>query len=494
MVTTETAEREELVSLEQAADQLSVSKSTLYRMIDRGEVKGRKVGRQWRFRIADLKAYLERGPQAVALSTVSAEEIDAFLAEEANVLNGLGVSLPLLPKHAEMDERLTAAAGRLFQLGIAAVASDIHLVPERENVLVKVRIDGVLSDQLRIPHALYPALVGRLKQMGGVNPDERSLPQDARIRISLEGREYDLRVNFLPTVFGESIVMRILDQSAVLIGLGRLGMLPDDQERLQRWIVSPNGLVLCTGPTGSGKTTTLYSCINRLISDAVNIMTVEDPVEYQLPHVRQTAVNRRAGLTFSAALRAFLRHDPDIIMVGEIRDLETAEIVVQAALTGHLVFTTLHAGNAAAGVIRLLDMGVEPFLISGCLLGVMTQRLARKLCPSCKEPIALQPEVLAHIREMAAAGGYQVPDDTVFQRARGCEQCFQRGYRGRTGLFELLEFTPAVREAFLRNASAEELTRAAVNDGMHTLVADGIRKAVEGITTVDEVLRVAMAH
>jgi len=495
-MTSESNDREDLVSLEQAAEQLSVSKSTLYRMIDRGEVKGRKVGRQWRFRITDLKAYLERGPQAVALSTVNAEELDAFLVEEANLLQGLGATPPPLPKHAEMDEKLITAASNLFRLGIEAGASDIHLVPERDGVLVQVRVDGVLSDQLRIPRTLSPALISRLKQMSDVNPEERTLPQDGRIRVHLHAnqRDYDLRINFMPTTYGESIVMRILDQGAVLIGLERLGMSDDDVARLRRWNSSPSGLIISTGPTGSGKTTTLYSCLSEVAGERINSLTVEDPVEYLLPRVRQTGVNRRAGLTFPVALRAFLRQDPDVIMVGEIRDLETAEIVVQAALTGHLVYTTLHAGDAAAGIIRLLDMGVEPFLVSGCLRGVMTQRLARMICTHCKEPVILQPEVLKHIRDLSHQGGYEVPTDAVFYKGNGCEHCAQRGYRGRIGLFELLEFTPAMREAFLRNASAEELTRVAVNDGMHTLVADGIRKAVEGITTVDEVLRVTMAH
>jgi len=260
-MTSESNDREELVSREQSADQLSVRTSTLYRMIDRGEVKGRKVGRQWRFRINDLKAYLERGPQAVALSTVSAEEIDAFLVDEANVLKGLGVSVPPLPRHAEIDEKLDTAVERLFHLGIAAVASDIHLVPERESVLVQVRIDGVLSDQLYIPQTLSAALVGRLKQISGVNPDERSIPQDGRIHFRDDGRDYDLRINFMPTTFGESIVMRILDQGSVLIGMERLGLSADDLARLRRWNSSPTGLIISAGPTGSGKTTTLYSCL-----------------------------------------------------------------------------------------------------------------------------------------------------------------------------------------------------------------------------------------
>ena len=487
-------EVDELVSLEDAAELLCVSKSTLYRMLEREEVKGSKVGRQWRFRTSDLQAYLDRGPQAVVLSTVNPEEIDAFLAEEARVLDGLGIAVPPLPKHAEMDEMLTAAADRLFQLGIGARASDIHLVPERESILVKVRIDGVLSDQLHIPRTLYPALVSQLKQMSDVNPDERALPQDGRLHVCRDEREYDLRVNYLPTVFGESVVMRILDQRSVLLGLDRLGMCAGDQERLRRWNISPSGLVICTGPTGSGKTTTLYSCLREVAGETKNTMTVEDPVECQLPHTRQTGVNRRAGLTFVTALRAFLRHDPDVIMVGEIRDLETAEIVVQAALTGHLVFTTLCTNNAVQALQRLDDMGVEPFLIGGSLRGIIAQRLLRQACPHCKEPATLQPEVLAHIRDLSRQGGYEVPQDAAFCKGRGCEHCRGFGYRGRTGLFELLEFTPAVREAFLRKAGADEITRVAVNDGMRTLAADGIRKAVEGLTTVDEVLRVTAAH
>ncbi|MHB0935989.1 MAG: GspE/PulE family protein [Armatimonadota bacterium] len=506
MVTTDTAEREELVSLEQAADQLSVSKSTLYRMLDRGEVKGRKVGRQWRFRISDLKAYLERGPQAVALSTVSAEDAYALLDALAGELVKLEAEVPPLPAHPVLEALLEACIGRIIRLAIASRASDIHFTPERVNlksgpasredlsVLVQVRIDGVLSEAARVPGTLYPALVNQVKNMAGLNAEERSLPQDGRIHFCAGERDYDLRLNTMPTVLAESVVCRILDAGGVLLGLEKIGMSSEDLARLRRWNGSPSGLIISTGPTGSGKTTTLYSCLLEIAGPTKNTLTVEDPVEYLLPYTRQTSVLRRSGLTFTVALRAFLRQDPDVIMVGEIRDLETAEIIVQAALTGHLVYTTLHAENAPTGAIRLLDMGVEPFLISGCLRGVMTQRLARKLCPNCKEPVALQPEVLAHVREMAAAGGYLVPGDAQFYQAQGCEQCFRRGYRGRTGLFELLEFTPAVREAMLRGASKDELTRAAVSDGMYTLLADGIRKAVEGITTVDEVLRVAMAH
>jgi len=499
-------EREELVSLEQAADQLSVSKSTLYRMIERGEVKGRKVGRQWRFRITDLQAYLERGPQAVALSTVRPAEADTLLDALASELAKLGAEVPPLPDHPAMEALLEACIARIISLAIASRASDIHFTPERltaesgpgrredVSILVQLRIDGVLSEMARIPGTLYPALVGQIKSMAGLNTEERSLPQDGRIHYCVGERDYDLRLNILPTVLAESVVCRILDAGGILLGLEKLGMSAEDLARLRRWNGTPSGLVIATGPTGSGKTTTLYSCLLEAAGPTKNTLTVEDPVEYLLPHTRQTGVNRRAGLTFPVALRAFQRQDPDVIMIGEIRDLETAEIAVQTAMTGHLVYTTLHAGDAVAGLIRLSDMGVEPFMTSGCLLGIMTQRLARVICRHCKEPVTLAEEVLAHIRDLSHQGGYELPTDAVFYKGKGCEQCAQRGYRGRIGLFELLEFTPVLREAFLRNASAEELTRVAVKDGLRTLIADGIRKAVEGITTVDEVLRVTMTH
>jgi len=490
----ESNDREELVSLEQAADQLSVSKSTLYRMIERGEVKGRKVGRQWRFRITDLKAYLERGPRAVALSSVSMEDIDDFLTRLADELARQGAVVPPLPHGVETNEKLAASLDRLFRLAIMARASDIHLTPEREDIKAQFRVDGVLHEALHIPHTLYAVMLGHLKQMCGANPDEHSVPQDMRVHTDIEGQQFDLRVNILPTVFGESAVFRILNQSSVVLGLHDLRLGEQNLTRLRRWCDTSSGLVICTGPTGSGKTTTLYSCLLEIAGDTKNTLTIEDPVEYLLPNTRQTQVNRRAGLTFATALRAFLRQDPDVIMVGEIRDLETAEIVVQAALTGHLLFTTLHANNTASAVQRLVDMGVELFLIDASLLGVITQRLARQLCPRCKEPISLPAEVLAHVRDLARQGGYDIPDDVIFTQGKGCEHCRGFGYRGRVAIYELMEFTPAVRKAFLRGASVEELTRAAVGDGMHTLFADGIRKAAEGITTVDEVLRVTMAH
>ncbi len=488
-----TTAAEEMLSLEEAAELLSVSKSTLYRMIERKEVKGRKVGRQWRFSRADVRAYLERGPQAVVLSTVGVEEVDALLPSLAGASQRMGLAMPTVEPSASSETRIAAYVTHLLHLAVQNAASDIHLVPERESAVVKMRIDGVLHELARIPKAAYPAVIGQVKQVAGISIDERSLPYDGCIPFfTFEGREFDTRVHVLPIVFGESVVMRILTRST-LLDLERLDFSPDDLERLRRWINSPSGLILCTGPTGSGKTTTLYSCLQEIAGPQKNTVTVEDPVEVVLPHTQQTHVNRRAGLTFPVAVRSLLRHDPDIMLVGEIRDHDVAEITVQAALTGHLVLSTVHTDDSASTARRLVEMGVEPFLIGACLRGIVAQRLPRCICPHCKRPIDLPEAIYAHIHELAAQGGYSIPSDAQFYAGAGCEACSGFGYRGRTGVYELLEITSVVREAFLNGATADELMRVAVTDGMHTLAADGIRKAVEGITTVDEVLRVTMS-
>lgn len=482
---------EEMLTLEEAADVLSVSKSTLYRMIERKEVKGRKVGRQWRFSKSELQMYLERGPQAVVLARVGIDEVDALLPSLADASQQAGQALPTIDASATSEAKVMVYIQHLIHLAIKAKASDIHLTPERQNIVVQVRIDGVLHELCRIPMSAYPAVIGHLKQLADMYIDEHSLPQDGRIIITDDGNQFDIRVNVLPTVFAESAVMRILDQSSVLIGLSRLGFTPEDQARLEQWLRIPAGLILATGPTGSGKTTTLYSCLKQIAGPERNTMTIEDPVEYLLPHTRQTQVMSRVGLTFPAALRAFLRHDPDIILVGEIRDRETAEIVIQCALTGHLVLSTLHTNDAVSGTIRLLDMGIEPFLVEDAVHGIIAQRLVRTICPHCKIPINIPDATLVHIRELSAQGGYTLPEKVQFYRGAGCEQCFRRGYRGRIGLFNLLEMTPPLREAIIRRASPAELTAIGIADGMRSFFADGIRKALDGITTVNEVFRLA---
>jgi len=377
----------------------------------------------------------------------------------------------------------------LIQNAIKQGASDIHVEPDRRHVRIRYRIDGVLYEIMTLPKFAHAPLISRLKIMADMNIAERRIPQDGRIHIRHEKRDYDMRVNVLPTVFGEKCVMRILDQGSVLIGLGRLGFMPEMMAELETLITKPNGMVLATGPTGSGKTTTLYSILNRINSVNKNILTVEDPVEYQLPGVNQVSVNRKSGLTFPVAMRAFLRQDPDIIMVGEIRDLETAEIAVQASLTGHLVLSTLHTNDSPSTIVRLTDMGVEPFLISASIIGVIAQRLARKLCDKCKEPIEPPIDTLLRLGMRED----EIHDGTFF-RSVGCDDCLNRGYRGRLGIFELLTVTEELAELIVRRAPLSEISQSAIAGGMTTLTKDGLSKAKSGQTTVEEVLRVVTSH
>jgi type IV pilus assembly protein PilB len=322
--------------------------------------------------------------------------------------------------------------------------------------------------------------------MSDMNIAERRVPQDGRIGISHAGKDYDLRVNCLPTLLGEKIVMRILDKSSVMIGLNKLGLMPDTMAQLETVITQPNGMILTTGPTGAGKTTTLYSVLNRVNNVDVNIMTVEDPVEYQLPGVSQVQVHRKAGLTFANALRSFLRQDPDIIMVGEIRDLETAELAIQAALTGHLVLSTLHTNDAPSSITRLVDMGVEPFLISATLICTMAQRLGRRICGNCKEPYEVKAGELRLLGHHA-----EDEDETItLWRGRGCEVCRQTGYKGRLGIYEIMLTNAEVAELISRRAPVQDVKEAALANGMITLQMDGLRKVLEGLTTPQEVRRV----
>ncbi len=490
----------DLLTLAETTEFLGISKQTLYRMMERMDIRGIKVGRQWRFRKGDLTAFLQRGPQASVLVNASPDAVDEELAFFAGELAKLGETSALADTAAPMtgDDALDLAegkivklAGQMFALAIRSGASDIHLEAERQAARLRIRIDGVLCEVRKLPRDVYDALAVRLKTMANMNLEERRLPQDGRIQLDIGGRKFDMRQSLVPSIFGESFVIRILDQTSVLIGLERLGILPDDQERLLRLLHLPQGLVIGTGPTGSGKTTTMYSALNALNRPELKILTIEDPVEYAMPGLTQVAVNARAGLTFTTGMRSFLRQDPDILFAGEVRDRDTLEIAIQAALTGHLMLTTLHTEDAVSVLQRMEDIGIEPFLITAALAGVVAQRLARKLCEHCKAPMAMPPAARARIVELAARGGYAVPKDAVFYQAVGCEQCAQRGFRGRTGLFEVMDFTPALREAFLVKAPKADLVALAVQGGMHTLVADGIRKAAAGVTTLEEVLRVA---
>jgi type IV pilus assembly protein PilB len=377
-------------------------------------------------------------------------------------------------------------AHTVIQQAVKDGASDIHVEPGQRGLRIRFRIDGVLHEVMHLPKHIHPPLVSRFKIMSEMNIAERRIPQDGRIGITHQGKDFDLRVSCLPTLLGEKIVMRILDKSSVMIGLNKLGFFPDTMAQLESVITQPNGMILSTGPTGAGKTTTQYSVLNRINSIEKNIMTIEDPVEYQLPGISQVAVHRKAGLTFATALRSFMRQDPDIIMVGEIRDLETAEMAIQASLTGHLVLSTLHTNDAPSSVTRLVDMGVEPFLISATLIGALAQRLARKICANCRQEYEVDAEDLRGF-------GFEAedPDQKVLLwRGRGCEACRQTGYKGRVGIFEMLLVNEEVAELVVRRAPLPDVRDAGRANGMKTLKEDGLRKVLEGVTTTDEVRRV----
>jgi type II secretion system protein E len=367
-------------------------------------------------------------------------------------------------------------------------ASDIHLEPLEKRFRVRFRIDGVLHEMQNPPKKLQSAIVSRLKIMTGtMSIAEKRLPQDGRIQVKMGKRAIDLRVNSIPTVHGESIVMRILDKSALNLGLVQLGFLSDDQEIFENLITLPDGILLVTGPTGSGKTTTLYACLNYINKPDKKLITVEDPVEYQMGGINQVQVNTEIGMTFPAALRSILRQAPNIIMIGEIRDAETANIAINAALTGHLVFSTLHTNDAPSAVARLVDIGVQPFLVSSAVRAIVAQRLIRKICPKCKQPYEMNENEL----EMLGIDFTQLSDASVSKGA-GCDNCKHLGYKGRAGIFEMFLIDDEVRHMVNNKASTVELRKRAREMGMRTLREDGIRKVLSGMTTAEEVISASM--
>jgi len=475
---------EELLTLDEAVKFLGTSKPTLYRLLGQDEIKGLKVGRQWRFRRADLTAYMERGP--VAVSAAPKEDLDMELAFFDSLLSESETD-----PSGDPEAKTIRLAHKIMQLAIQSKASDIHLEPNSADFLLRLRVDGVLQETRRLPSSTRESLTARFKTMAELDVSEKRLPQDGRIPVRHEDKDFDFRVAVIPSMHGEAVTMRILARQDVLLGLDKLGIAPEDLHQIRGFMQQPNGIVIATGPTGAGKTTLLYSCLQEVVGVQKKTMTVEDPVEFVLPYTTQTQVNKKAGLSFAAVLRSFLRQDPDVILVSEMRDLETAQIAVEVSLTGHLLLTSLHTGDAPSALLRLLDMGIEPYLIGATVAGVVATRLVRRVCDNCKQPVDLSAEpTLGYIAQLAAEGGYEIPADAVFVRGVGCEQCRGRGFRGRTGLYEVLPMTEALTEAILRRAPVEELTDIAVEGGMRTLLADGIRKAVEGLTTIEEVMRV----
>ncbi len=377
-------------------------------------------------------------------------------------------------------------AHAIMMQAIREKASDIHIEPGIKGVRIRYRIDGVLNETMTVPKHIQAALISRFKIMAELNIAERRVPQDGRIPVRHEGKDYDMRVSCLPTMFGEKIVMRILDKTSVLLGLNKLGFTPEVQSKLEEIVAQPQGMFLTTGPTGSGKTTTLYSVLHKINSVEKNIITVEDPVEYQLSGVSQVQINKKAGLTFAAAMRSFLRQDPDIIMVGEMRDLETAQIAIEASLTGHLVLSTLHTNDAPSAVMRLADMGIETYLIAATVQGIMAQRLCRKVCSNCKEPYRVPANFLSKF-------GYKTEDpnaQVTLYEGKGCEECRYKGYKGRVGLYELMTINEEIAELVVRRAPVADIRDAAKANGMRELREDGLIKILEGMTTPDEVMRV----
>jgi type IV pilus assembly protein PilB len=367
-------------------------------------------------------------------------------------------------------------------------ASDIHIEPQERDVLVRYRVDGVLHEVMRPRKSVQAGMTSRLKIMADVNIAERRLPQDGRISLTVQGKQIDIRLATLPTVYGEKIVMRILDKSSVLLELSDLGFLPGNFERFEKSFVKPYGEILVTGPTGSGKSTTLYATLNILNKPDRNIITVEDPVEYRLPGVNQVQTNPKAGLTFSSALRSILRSDPDVVLIGEIRDRETAQIATEAALTGHLVLSTLHTNDAPSALTRLIEMGIEPYLVSSALDCVLAQRLARKLCEKCKEPYVPTDEEL-HSSHFPMNGQSEPPK--LF-KAAGCSTCAGTGYKGRMALHEVMPVTEELERCVVEGASSEVAKKVAIEQGMLTLREDGMAKVLAGKTSIQEILRVVV--
>jgi general secretion pathway protein E/type IV pilus assembly protein PilB len=385
------------------------------------------------------------------------------------------------------DAALIKFVNQVFTEAVRDRASDIHIEPMENELRIRYRIDGVLH-RIPVPAEIrhfQPAIVSRIKIMSHLDIAEKRLPQDGRIKLKVLGKEIDIRVSIIPGVWGEGVVLRILDRDSMHITLRDLGMPDGVLGDFQHLIEEPHGIFLVTGPTGSGKTTTLYAALEKINSDEDKIITVEDPVEYMLPGIKQIQVNPRIQLTFSTALRSILRHDPDIIMIGEIRDLETAEIAVQSSLTGHLVFSTLHTNDAPSAITRLVDMGLEPFLVASTVEGLMAQRLVRQICKKCKEPAKPTDAELADP---------SFPEDlTEVWRGKGCEECRGTGYRGRNGLFELVVVDDEIREMILRRESSNHIKKLCVDKGMRTLREDGWLRVREGVTTPEEVIRITKA-
>ena len=441
-------------------------------LADEGDIEAAIIGAYGKTAAAILSEGI-KGPVG-AVATLERETIDDFGISEQDL---------------SQDPTVINAVDQIIIDAVRLGASDIHIEPFPGELKIRYRIDGVLEDQPNPPPHLQSAITSRVKIMASMNVAERRRPLDGKIGVTVQSvgnRQIDLRVSTVPTVHGESVVLRILDRQSISFGLEQLGLLEDNLDQFFRMIQKPHGIILATGPTGSGKTTTLYACLKEINTPEVKIITIEDPVEYELEGINQIQVNPDINVTFAAGLRHILRQDPDKVLVGEIRDYETAEMGIHTSLTGHLVFSSLHTNDASSAITRLVDMGVEPYLVASTLEGIIAQRLARRVCPHCYEMYTPEPE---RVQDLLGSQTGVITSDLLIPRAVGCKECRGRGYKGRIGLFEVILMSEELREMTIQRASASQLKRAAMRLGMKTLREDGWRKVVAGYTTIEEIVR-----
>jgi type IV pilus assembly protein PilB len=482
----------ELIDMEQAIEILKTTRSTFYRWLRAGKIKGMKVGRQWRFYREDIERFLKGQEPRIDLPA----DIDPLIKTLSERAEQLGVKDIPPPDAGEVVQ----AVNLMIILASKMQASDIHLAPHiseggEESAILRYRVDGALHPAAEIDIRLLPAIIERWKNMAACDVHEKERPQDGRILVIVEGKKIDLRVCFLPAALGESLTVRILDPGAAWLAqlkFDDLGFAPRDKERILRWVEAPWGMIIVSGPTGSGKTTVLYVCLKHVARPEVKVLTVEDPVELLMPWTVQVPVRPDAGLTFPAALRSVLRSDPDVIMIGEVRDRETLTLAQQCALTGHLVMTVMHTNEAASVLKRMAEIGSHAYIIGESVKLIIAQRLVRKLCTECSVERQTPPvEFLERAEKMARAGGLDWDSlPKKFREPVGCAKCNQTGYKGRTVVAETLEVTSGIAAAFRSGASVEELRAIAVEQGMTTIAADGIRKAAMGVTSLAEVMRV----
>jgi type IV pilus assembly protein PilB len=438
-------------------------------------------------KMADEKEIMEAIKEYYGGTLVT--EVSQALEEELSVPKTKAIDIRQLGEVIR-EAPVAKVVTTILEFAATSRASDIHIEPQEEKTRVRYRIDGIMHEKLLLPRSIHSALISRIKILSGMRIDEKRLPQDGRFSIVIDEEEVDLRVSSVPTTFGEKIVMRLLHSSGGVPDLPELGLRSLGLKRVEEAITKPNGIVIVCGPTGSGKTTTLYSALSRINTARVNILTIEDPVEYEIAGVTQVQVNREAGLTFASALRSFLRQDPDIMMVGEIRDPETTELAIQAALTGHLVFSTLHTNQASGAIPRLLDLGAETFLLASALSLVVGQRIARRICPNCQEEFIPDEKMVEEVRQVLGPLMPKDQKEIKMVRGAGCEKCGNTGYYGRIGIFETLPVSEKIAKLILEQAPAGEIEKQAIEEGMVTMLQDGYLRVLEGVTTMEEVVRV----